>query len=260
MKGGFILKETIYTIPVTDAFNTPCECPICVLEKNLENKYMEYTLGAAMMEPDERIKSNKKGYCKKHFTILSKQNNNLSLALIIDTHLKENNELLSSLFDKIQENKKQITKSFIPFFFKKRFSQDSSIKYLDKLIDYLENFEKSCVICDKINDTMQKYMEVIFYLWKKEKGFKDMFANGSGFCIKHFKTILINAKKQLPPKELNGFLDLAITLQNENLKRIQDEVNWFTKKFDYKNNNAPWKNSKDVVKRSIEKIVGYLKY
>ena len=86
-----------------------------------------------------------------------------------------------------------------------------------------------------------------------------MFADSSGFCIKHFKFLLINAKKQLSLKELNSFLDLVITLQNKNLKRIQDEVNWFTKKFDYQNKNASWKNSKDAVKRSIEKIVGYIK-
>ena len=64
-----VLKETIYTIPVTDAFNMPCECPICILEKKLEDNTIESTLGASMMEPNARMESNKKGYCKKHFEI-----------------------------------------------------------------------------------------------------------------------------------------------------------------------------------------------
>jgi len=38
------MKEKIYTIPVTDAFNTDCECPMCVLEKKLEDENIEYVL------------------------------------------------------------------------------------------------------------------------------------------------------------------------------------------------------------------------
>ena len=30
------MKEKIYTIPVTDAFREDCECPLCTLEKKLE--------------------------------------------------------------------------------------------------------------------------------------------------------------------------------------------------------------------------------
>ena len=43
------MKEQIYTIPVNEAFDTPCECPLCVLEKRLEDEAVEYALGAAMI-------------------------------------------------------------------------------------------------------------------------------------------------------------------------------------------------------------------
>ena len=29
------MKEKIYEIPVNEAFEQDCECPICILEKNL---------------------------------------------------------------------------------------------------------------------------------------------------------------------------------------------------------------------------------
>ena len=38
------------------------------------------------------------------------------------------------------------------------------------------------------------------------------------------------------------------------MKRINEEINWFTKKFDYKNKDADWKNSKDAPQRTVIKL------
>ena len=32
------MKEQLYTIPVNDAFNEPCECPLCKIYDNLEQE------------------------------------------------------------------------------------------------------------------------------------------------------------------------------------------------------------------------------
>ncbi len=63
------MKEKIYTIPVNEAYDTDCECPLCHLEKQLETKAIDYALGAAMMEPDYRMESNEKG-CHTYHGIL----------------------------------------------------------------------------------------------------------------------------------------------------------------------------------------------
>ena len=39
------MKEQLYTIPVTDAFESNCECPLCKMKKELEQNAIEYTLG-----------------------------------------------------------------------------------------------------------------------------------------------------------------------------------------------------------------------
>ena len=52
------MKETIYTIPINEAYETDCECPLCELESKREAEAGEYSLGPAMMEPDFRIDSN----------------------------------------------------------------------------------------------------------------------------------------------------------------------------------------------------------
>ena len=93
------MKEQIYTIPVTDAFREDCECPVCFLEKNLEDQYIEYFLGPSLMEPDHRIETNDKGFCRRHFELLyNRQENRLGLGLIVDTHLQHQNSNLKKLF------------------------------------------------------------------------------------------------------------------------------------------------------------------
>ena len=61
------MRESILTIPVTDIFEPKCGCPICRLRDTLEQRTVEYIMGAAMMEPDVRMETNKLGFCKTHF-------------------------------------------------------------------------------------------------------------------------------------------------------------------------------------------------
>ncbi|MBZ4646174.1 MAG: transporter substrate-binding protein [Clostridia bacterium] len=253
------MKEKIYTIPVMDAFRTDCECPICILEKKLEDDAVEYTLGPSMMEPDSRIESNEKGFCNKHFKLLYGQKNRLSLALIIDTHLSETNHKLSSYFKGKLEAIRQESNLHLAKNLLNKFSSKSSqsINVTEQLVNFIDDLEHKCVICEKVAHTMERYIDVIFYLWKKEEEFKGIFKNSKGFCIHHFKILLEGAKKHLGQQDLSLFLLDLLPLQLEHLQRVQQEVNWFTKKFDYRYNDAPWGNSKDAVPRSIEKIVGY---
>ncbi len=41
------------------------------------------------------------------------------------------------------------------------------------------------------------------------------------------------------------------------MQRVIDDLEWFIDKFDYRNENEPWKNSKDAVQRSILKTNSY---
>ncbi|HHW32269.1 MAG TPA: ABC transporter substrate-binding protein [Clostridiaceae bacterium] len=254
------MKEKIYTIPVNEAFKEECECPMCILEKKLENEYVDYMLGPSLMEPDSRIDTNEKGFCKRHFELLyNREENKLGLGLIIDTHLGYQLELLNKVYGNgksvIDKDKNMpFLKSMI---YKFRNKSTESGKVLDEIINILNSLENKCAICSKLDYTMDRYVDVIFYLWFKEDEFRNNFNNKKGFCLKHFHLLLEASKKYLNPKDAAIFNDNLINLQIENLKRINEEVNWFTKKFDYRNNDAPWGNSKDALPRSIQKIVGF---
>ena len=42
----------------------------------------------------------------------------------------------------------------------------------------------------------------------------------------------------------------------ENYQRLQEEVTWFTDKFDYRNKDKDWGNSKDSIQRCMQKFGG----
>lgn len=254
------MKEKIYTIPVTDVFKTECECPICILEKKLEDESIEYVLGPFLMEPDGRMITNEKGFCKIHFEMLyNTQANRLGLGLIMDTHMCEQNSKLNKLYEaKLEQLKKDSEISMIKNLSTKISSkQTETAKLVDDLISKLSDLENSCTICSRLEQTMDRYIDVIFYLFFKEEDFKDLFNKQKGFCLKHLKQLLISTKKYLTPKDTAIFVDNLMKIQMQNLERIQQEVNWFTKKFDYRYNDEPWGNSKDALIRSIQKLVGH---
>ena len=253
------MKEKIYTIPVTDAFATDCECPLCVLEQKLEDDALEYTLGPAMMEPDFRTETNKKGFCKNHFSLLYQMKNRLGLALVIDTHLTETNKQLSDCFSqKMDSLKSDSQTNAAGNLFNKFLSKSSDSEGIaDSLIQLINNVENQCTICDRITSTMERYIDVILYLWDKEQDFRETFKSCKGFCLPHMKQLLNGGKKHLDTKKLALFLIDVLPLEMNNLQRMQGDINWFTQKFDYRHQDAPWKNSKDAVPRSIEKIAGF---
>ena len=57
LQQGVYMKETIYTIPLNDAFHAEDECPFCYLERDAEQHALEFILGsqASYMEQDRLL-------------------------------------------------------------------------------------------------------------------------------------------------------------------------------------------------------------
>lgn len=259
------MKETIYTIPVSEAFEKDCECPLCVLETKLENEYVEYVLGASLMEPDNRKKTNDQGFCRKHFEMVyNKQENKLGLALMMDTHMTEQNKKLSRVMGVMTESAKEasLTGKISSLFKKekpaKEEKEDPAAKgtfTIDRVLAYLEDYEEKCYICNKLDYTMNRYVEVIYDLYFSQADFKRLFESKKGFCLPHLKLMLQYAKK-LDSKKRDQVVGVILKMQAENMERVQQELNWFTKKFDYRYDAEPWGNSRDAIPRGIKKLTG----
>lgn len=237
------MKEHIYTIPINDAFDKNCECPVCQFMKNEEKNLIEYTLGASMMEPDERERSNTTGFCKHHFSMLLSQPNKLSLALVLETHLAEIRKYIENDISAITSAKKSI------------FNNDN---VSNKITEKYEKISDGCVICSKLEDIENKFIDNLIELYKKEDEFKNKFLNSKGFCIPHFTKLVSYADKVLKGSKLKEFYDAIYNIEIEQLKRVQEDITWFTKKFDFRYANEDWKTSRDAVPRTIEKIIGYV--
>ena len=240
------MKERIYTIPINDAFDKDCECPICEFEKEEESRLVEYILGASMMEPDSREITNKKGFCKHHYMRILDMPNKLGIALVTETHM-----------DKILEDFKNFDAN-LPQSEKKLFKKSGNLKEeLKKQTDFFDNLINSCALCNRLTHIMDVFMDNLIFLCKTEPDFNKKFFAAKGFCLRHFNEILKYAPNEFSGDELYDFVKKLYKMQSENYLRVREDLAWFIKKFDYRFKDADWKNSKDAVKRSVEKTASY---
>ena len=241
------MKDTIYTIPLTDAFHSQDECPFCFLHKKLEEDAIAFTLGASYMEDDIRGTTDKLGFCPTHFKKLYDYGNRLGLALILHTHYHHVYTTLENA----------LSGSSLPSanLFQKLTKSKNSIN-TNPISQIIHQFTDSCYICDRIESDMKRYIETFFYLLSTNPEFETLFKSSKGFCLSHFAMVIELAPLYLKEDEKNKFFECSKSLLDSNMKRIEEEIGWFVDKYDYRNNDAPWKNSKDALPRGIQKLCG----
>ena len=90
-------------------------------------------------------------------------------------------------------------------------------------------------------------------MWKNDNDFIPKFKESKGFCTYHFGILYDEAPNKLKGKQLDEFTDALVKVYFDNIERVNGDVSWFIDKYDYRNNDAPWKNSKDALPRGIIK-------
>ncbi len=234
------MDEQLYAIPVNDAFDSDCECPVCVMYRQLEKNAIEFVMGPSYMEDDIRTETNKYGFCPDHLKKMYGMQNRLGLALMLYTHTQG----IVREAEKLQRKGRTSSGGL----FKK--SEDSAVNA------YMKRITHSCYVCNRINDTFERYIDTVFFLYRKEDKFRTKVADSKGFCSEHYGMLYDAAPHFLSGKELEEFTKLLDKLYIENLKRVCDDIEWYTEKFDYRNADAPWKNSKDAIIRTALKLEG----
>ena len=236
--------EQIYTIPVNEAFDAcidestaeanaeqktlPCHCPVCRLYETLNDNELTRILGAAMMEPDVRIETNKEGFCPSHFRAMFTRKNRLGLALMLESHLDTlRDDLKPSLLG-------NMTKGV----------GSSAVARATKL-------EKDCYVCRRIETNFSRMIETIVLLYRTEDEFRRKFARQPFFCLPHYRRMAEAAKQELPKKVYADFYHDLEKVTLSALDTLKEDVSWFCKKFDYRYENEPWYNAKDAVERAI---------
>lgn len=241
------MKEQIHTIPVNDAFMAEDECPFCFLERKAEQHTIRYVAGpgASYMEPEVRSATDEAGFCRCHMKKLYDYGNSLGNALMLQTHYAI---LLDEMKAEIEDMEPPAKKSL---FGKKKKPDTAAEPYWKKL----QRRSRTCYICDRIDCNMIRYYHT-FFVMIKDAEFRAKVENSKGFCVRHFAKLLEIAEDQLPGSQHEWFYKTVYQLMYTNLVRVKEDLDWFVGMFDYRQAGADWKNSKDALSRTMQKLQG----
>ena len=244
------MRYHIDTIPVWDAAKLDGECLLCALRRKTELGEAERYLGASVMEPDTRVQVNDLGFCREHQVMLYGKSNRLGHALMLESHMIETRQRLEKRFSALRKAAEKCAASPIAL----TRAGASAKKDLDKAIDEILSMSRTCIMCRSIDENMARYMQTFFHLYKNDSEFRRRFTSSKGVCLPHLAQLVENARSELSGRELAEFVTMLTNLEQQNMDRMQEDISWFIKKFDYRYANEPWKNSSDAVPRTVNKL------
>lgn len=221
------MRYHIDTGLIIEKFQVDCECPLCEIQKIVEEQFMFEFLNDAVMEDNTRIKVGQNGFCAKHFDMLFSRQNKLSLALQIGTRA----EIIGSYIDSL-----------------------SSAKSAAKLADKLDSIHDSCVICSLTEESMVKYYKTTAQLFLNEKEFLGLLMKSKGFCLHHYAELLRYSSFAGFMK--NDYVSVLSSTQKRNFVRLQEELTTFCNKHDYRNALVPLGDAETALPRMGEKFYG----
>ncbi len=227
--------EQIYTIPVNEAFDNVIEepergCPFCRLYKKLQADEIDIILGASMMEPDIRIKTNEQGFCLDHYSIMLGKKRMLGMGLMLESHL--------------DEVKKRID------------GKGMLMKKPQAAVSQLTELEESCYVCGRIKKNLDAMTATAVYLFESDPEFEKKFKRVPYFCLPHYRRMTDYASKKMSKRIFADFYEAAHGIEQRYADSLSSDVSWFCKKFDYRYDEEPWYNSKDSVQRAIKFLSG----
>jgi hypothetical protein len=214
------MKNTIFTIPISEAFEPECGCPICNIKNMLEKRYVEYIMGAAMMECDVRKQTNEMGFCEKHFDKLLGAKNRLSLALMLKSRLEH-----------IEQEEYKIKK----------------------------NKNENCFVCYKIDEAMNSMVSNMFNVYSHSKEFRELFARQQVFCYSHYNMLSEIANKKLKKDAKMEFLNSIKQTNKKYNAQLYKDICDYCNSYDYRNASDPIREgqTKDSIERAIAFLTNF---
>ena len=227
--------EQIYTIPVNEAFDAVAEkpelgCPFCILYRRLQNDELDIILGASMMEPDIRMKTNELGFCHNHYSMMQRRKRMLGIGLMLESHLAE---------------------------VEKRIDGPTLLgSKAAAAVSSLGELECSCYVCSRIDKNLSAMNATAVYLWDSDLNFRKKFEKARYFCLPHYRRMIDYAQKKMSKRLFKDFYEVAHGIESKYAAELKSDVSWFCKKFDYRYDEEPWYNAKDSVQRAERFLSG----
>ncbi len=224
------MKETICTIPINDIFEVKEGCPFCRMYDMLENQYANFITGSAMMDPETRVATNEKGFCKKHFQKITQVGKRLPNALILQTHMQK---ILDDYFPKNTHSKPD-----------------------KKKLQALQDMQNTCYICDRIQHDVEHFLRTVFKEWETNPEFRKLYQEQEFICLDHYRMVSTISLKGVPSKYQADFHQDTADLAKKQLEMLISDTTHFCKMFDYQSRGQDWGNSRDAIERDLRFLAG----
>lgn len=212
---------------IKEKFKEPCECPLCAIKRKVEENFLYEFLNDAVMEDATRISVNDKGFCDKHFDMLFKRQNKLSLALQVGTHTDNLYRALG-----VPKNEKEAK----------------------KIAAFLSEKTSSCVICELVDESMEKYYKTIAQMFSNESDFAEKLTETNGFCLPHYAKLLEYAN--YAGGKSKAYLALLSQVESERFYSLKVDLKAFCDKHDYRNAYKPLGTAETALPRMRIKLYG----
>ena len=223
------MRDDICTIPVSEVFEEHDGCPICRMRDTITERILDYILGDAMMEPDVRIETNKKGFCTGHMNSMMNRRGRLQFALMLQTHIEE-------------VNRKIFGNSLL--------NSDS------KKGEKAKKLTESCFVCDKIEWGLSRMIDTIYRCYENERDFRELFDAQPMFCLPHYERLIGGADRKTMKSYSSAFTKNITRITGDYVKGLYDDVSKYCSMYDYR--SAKTGAEMDEVKDSVERTVAFL--
>ena len=110
-------------------------------------------------------------------------------------------------------------------------------------------------MCDRIDFHFQHMAETVVLLFEADDElgtFEKELRAQPFFCLPHYRLLLEKGAARLPKKKMAAFTSALSDVVEAYMTTLREDVSWFCKKFDYRYQDEPWKNSKDAVERAFK--------
>ena len=169
-----------------------------------------------------------------------KVTNRLGLALVIHTHLLDYDKDITDDLTEAAPAKAGLIKG----------RSNDYKNTLRSLADRIDARTATCPVCEKMNKTIDRYNEVIMHMFSHDDAFKQKFIK-AGHCLPHTASLLRTAAAKLSQNDAADFVNSLSESNKAQFSELEKDVEWFTLKFDYRNKDKPWGNSKNAIQRAM---------
>ena len=112
-------------------------------------------------------------------------------------------------------------------------------------------------MCESIEENTRRYAYTMLHLYKNDSAFRKAFAASKGVCLRDMALLLEMAQETLSGRYLSDFTDDLCATVEKSLTKMEGDLEGFTLKFDYRNADKPWGDSRGSLERTVNKLRGW---